>query len=163
MNSKFEKIAKKFKKIEFIWRQRGLSAQGACKFWWSNDVRGALEKKNKIVHFFQSFFELKFVFLHELLRCPNTTKMCTRLVHLSIFSFPKFHIFLNFFSTFSNLLFTCVQNLWFPLPRALRVSERHTNLHAPCGHDYLRSHKISDFFDLFCYFFLGGQSSLTRR
>ena len=33
MNSKFEKIAKKFKKIVFIWRQRGLSAQGACKFW----------------------------------------------------------------------------------------------------------------------------------
>ena len=53
VNSK--KIAKKFKKIEFIWRQRGLSAQGACKFWWSNDVRGALEKKNKIVHFFKVF------------------------------------------------------------------------------------------------------------
>ena len=65
----------------------------------------------------------------------------------------KISYFFDFFSIFSNLLFTCVQNLWFPLPRALRVSERHTNLHAPCGHDYLRSHKISDFFDFFAIFF----------
>ena len=37
---------------------------------------------------------------YGLLRCANTTKMCTHLVHLSIFSPPKFHIFLIFFLFF---------------------------------------------------------------
>ena len=98
VNSK--KIAKKFKKIEFIWRQRGLSAQGACKFWWSNDVRGALEKKTKYCIFSKFFWAKICFFLHELLRCPNTTKTCTHLAHLNIFSPTKFHNFLIFFYFF---------------------------------------------------------------
>ena len=57
-------------------------------------------RKNKIVHFFQSFFELKFVFLHELLRCPNTTKTCAHLANLNIFDPTNFHIFLIFFLFF---------------------------------------------------------------
>jgi len=109
-------------------------------------------EKNKIVHFFKVFWAKICFFLHELLRCPNTTKTCTHLANLNIFSPTNFHNFLIFFLFFLNLLLACVQNLCFPLTRAPEVSERHENVHAPCGHDYLRSHQISCFF-IFLLFF----------
>ena len=46
----------------------------------------------------------------------------------------------------------CMTYLCFPLTRAPGMSERHENVHAPCGHDYLRSHQISHFFDFFAIF-----------
>ena len=66
-----------------------------------------------------------------------------------------------FFSIFLNLLFTYVQNLCFPLPRAPGVSNQHKNVHAPCGHDYLRPHQISYFFDFFAIF--SGRSKTFDR
>ena len=79
------------------------------------------------------------------------TKTCKHLVHSSLFEAKK-TFFFKFFSIFLNLLFIVINYFCFPLPRAPGVSNQHKNLHTPCGHDYLRSHKISYFFEFFAIF-----------
>ena len=81
------------------------------------------------------------------------TKTCKHLVHSSLFEAKKIQLFLNFVAIFLNLLFIGINYFCFPLLWAPGVSNQHKNMHAPCGHDYLRSHKISDFFDFFAIFF----------
>ena len=60
--------------------------------------------------------------------------------------------FFEFSCYFFNLLFIGINYFCFPLPRAPGVSNQHKNVHAPCGHDYLRPHQISYFFDFFAIF-----------
>ena len=93
--------------MKFFGIKEAWGAQGSCKFLWSNDLWGALARKNKIVIFSQVFSRARFCFfLHKPLQCPNTTKIGTQLLDHSLFDAKKFHIFLNFLAIFLNLLFT---------------------------------------------------------
>ena len=152
MNSKFKKIATKFKKSWIFLASKRLECTRCLQVLvikWR--TRRSREKKQNCA-FFQTFFELNFgFFLHELLRCPNIKK-CAHILCTWVSSVPRNFIYIFIFSLCFNLLFTYVQNLCFPLPRAPMVSERHENLYTPCRYEYLRSHKVSTFIYLFCYF-----------
>lgn len=90
-----------------------------------------------------------FFFCHKLLRCHLTIKISMRLTHPSIFDGKTFQIFLVVFAIFLNFLFISEQ--FFLQPH--RTPKHADNLHGPCGPDYLRSHKISDFILIFFTFF----------
>ena len=121
-----------------------------------------VEKKTKFVSEKTCKKYTILVFLRELLACHLITKFCTCLVHPSILDAKKFHMFLNFLAIFLNLLFKDVQIYCFPLPRAPGMSKQHEKIYAPCAHEQLQSHKISEFFDFFAIF-RDGQSCLTGR
>ena len=80
------------------------------------------------------------------------TKTCRHFVHSSLFEAKKIQLFLKFLLFLSNLLFIGIIFFVFLCARAPGVSNQHKNLHAPWGHDYHRSHKISDLFDFFAIF-----------
>ena len=128
---------------------------GRCvQFFLCLDIVGARgEKKQNLSQKKTCKNTLFWFFLRELLACHLITKFCTRLVPPSILDAKKFHMFLNFLAIFLNLLFTAYRFTIFPLPQVPGPSKQRQNLHAPCTLDYLRSHKISDFFEYFCYFF----------
>ena len=68
-------------------------------------IASLMPKKSYFFKFSCYFFEfivhertyLLFFLCHELLKCPNSMKICTHLVNLSIFDTTKFQIFLLFF------------------------------------------------------------------
>ena len=94
-----------------------------------------------------------FVFLLEHLACHLITKICKRLAHPSLFDAKKFIFFKIFLLFFFEFTTHNVHFKVFRLTRAAGMSNLCQNLHAPCSLEYLRSHKISDFFEFFCYFF----------
>ena len=153
MNCKFKKNSKKIKKYWIYLASKRLECTRCLQVLvikWR--TRRSREKRQNSA-FFQSFFDLKFVFFSTSSYDVQTQQKCAHILRTWVSLVPLNFIFLLFFSIFLNLRFTCVQKLCFPLPRAPRVSEWHENLYTPCRHEYLRSHKVSIFFLFFCYFF----------
>ena len=161
VNSKFEKIEEKNKKKwNFVglkilrcarcvhifvvfghrrssWRKKQILAQKTL-------------KKCSILFFFSRAPRTSFG--HQNLQAPCALKPLWRQIN---------SIFFEIFCYFLNLLFIGMNYFCFPLPRAPRVSNQHEIVHAPCGHDYLRSHQISYFFDFFAIF--SGRSKTFDR
>ena len=117
-------------------------------------MRGALAKKKQNSAFSKFFCAPNFVFfLHELLQCRNAKKIA-RTLRTPASLMPNFlYIFFNFLAIFFEFTAHSVHFKVFRLTRAAGMSKLCQNLHAPCSLEYLRSHKISDFFEFFCYFF----------
>ena len=151
VNSKNSKKIQKH--MKFFGIQNARVHKACAKFCYQMTSEELLQKNQNSV-FFTSFFWDKFCFfLHELLQCPNTTKFCTHLPHLSISDAKRIHIFLNFLLFFWIYYSRAYIFTVFPLPWAPRVSKQHENLHAPCAPNYLRSHKIFEFFIFVAIFF----------
>ena len=111
-------------------------------------MRGALKKQNSA--FFSKFFSVANLFFSP--RAPTLSKRkknSTHLAHPSLFDAKFFYIFLNFLAIFFEFTAHSVHFKVFRLTRAAGMSKLCQNLHAPCSLEYLRSHKILDFF---CYF-----------
>jgi hypothetical protein len=84
-----------------------LSAPGACKISWVNDIWGAHAKQDKIGYEQFVFFKLShipeiYLPCHDHLGCPNSTKFGMDITHSAILHHKKIWKFLNFFTILNN-------------------------------------------------------------
>ena len=152
MNSKFEKNSKKVQKNWIYLASKRLECTRCLQVlvikWRTRRSR----EKNKIVHFSKFFWAKICFFLHELLRCPNTTKTCTHLAHLNIFSPTNFHNFLIFFLFFwicYSHAYKIYVFLWHELPECPNGMKMCTRLADMTIFDPTKFHIFLIFFAIF--------------
>ena len=154
MNSKFKKIARKFKNIWNFLASRMLGGTRRVQNFVIKWHARSSHKKTKIVYFLQVYFWDKFCFfVHELLQCPNTTKFCTHLPHLSILDAKRIHIFWFFCYFFEFTVHTRTYLLFFlrhellECPNNMKICTHLANLST------FDPTKFQNFLTFFCYFF----------
>ena len=93
VSSKFKKIARKFKKYEIFWHQRGWGAQGACNFFLRFYTVGARGEKKPNLAQKKTLKNALFCFFARAPRMSFDQKNCKRLAHPSLFDARKIHTF----------------------------------------------------------------------